>query len=169
MSTWCTAFLDRLSLNRLVWGAPLIFLLHVVEEAPCFVVWINSLVSGYITDQAFIVVNASGFVITLLVSIAVARSKDGLVVLVALAWFSFVMFANAVLHITATAVHGLYSPGVITSIVLYLPFYLWFVSLVARRTAFRTAAIASSVVVGALPMLLHGYFIIFEGRLVFQA
>jgi len=44
---------------RIVLLAPVIFAAHVVEEAPGFVEWTNSLLEDDITQQLFIAVNAA--------------------------------------------------------------------------------------------------------------
>src|SRR5262249_33696424 len=53
------------SLRRLAFSLPVIFLLHVAEEAPRFVAWFNSLVARGITQPLFLTVNTVAFVITL--------------------------------------------------------------------------------------------------------
>jgi len=72
-------------------------------------------------------VNAGGFVVTAALAgvAALSCSRDAIVLM--LAWLSFLMFGNAILHVGATVVLGRYSPGVITSVVLYLPFFFLFV------------------------------------------
>src|SRR5690348_8181078 len=50
---------------RVILLAPAIFLLHVLEEAPRFVDWFNSLVRQGITQGNFLRVNAFCFLVTL--------------------------------------------------------------------------------------------------------
>jgi hypothetical protein len=151
---------------KVIFFAPLIFLLHVVEEFPNFVCWLNALISNNITQDMFIAVNLIGFIITVLLAFFMAGTKDELAVILTLAWLSFMMFANSFIHITATIVHG-YSPGVITSIFLYLPYFVWFVRCVIKSMKFKMTTIVTTVILGSLPMFLHGYWIIFKGRTLF--
>lgn len=84
---------------RLVLLAPIVFALHVVEEAPGFVAWFNSLVPARpITDDLFYTVNAVAFVITVAVAGVLAATREAGAVLGALAWISFLMLANGLFH-----------------------------------------------------------------------
>jgi Protein of unknown function with HXXEE motif len=150
--------------SRLVLLAPLIFLAHVAEEAPGFVSWFNSLVRPGISQQLFSWVNGFGFLITVAVTASLALSRDRSAALLAVAWLGFLMLGNAVLHVTATLALGRYSPGTATAVALYLPYFLWFLWLTVKRYDVGLAAAIGVSVAGALPMLIHGYFIIFEGR-----
>jgi len=149
---------------RAIWLAPVLFLLHVAEEAPGFVAWFNDLVAQGINPQLFAWANVVGFLITLSVAALLATSRDSVAALVAIAWLGFLMLGNSILHITATLVVGRYAPGVITSVLLYLPFFLWFWVRSIDRFGLRIATAVTVAMAGALPMLIHGYFIIFLGR-----
>ena len=152
--------------HRAILLAPVLFIVHVVEEAPGFVVWFNTLVADGITQALFLTVNGFGLVITLAVAAFMARAKTNSAILLALTWLSFVMLANGLLHLTATLVHGLYSPGVVTSVVLW-PYYGSLVWLVLQRTKVSRVGLATAILVGATPMLVHGYLIVFEGSRLF--
>ena len=52
------------SVCRIALLAPLIFAAHVVEEAPGFVEWANSLLEEDITQRLFFAVNTVGFAVT---------------------------------------------------------------------------------------------------------
>lgn len=152
--------------HKIVLIAPLIFVLHVAEEFPNFVDWANSLIITDITQSMFLGVNFAGLVITLLLAIFMAATRDEIAIILVLAWFGFMMFANGLFHLTATIVHG-YSPGAITSVVLYLPYFFWFVWCLAKTKKLRPGVIGATVLVGSVPMFLHGYMIIFEGKTFF--
>ncbi len=152
---------------RIVLLAPVIFVAHVAEEAPGFVAWANSLMEDDITQQLFIAVNTVAFVVTAVLAVIVARScsRDAIVLMLAL--LSFLMFGNAILHVGATVALGRYSPGVVTSVVLYLPFFFLFLRHAQRQFGIGFVSAAAVVAVGAFPMLLHGYLIIFRGSRLF--
>ena len=147
--------------------APIVFGLHVVEEAPRFVAWFNSLVEPDITEGLFLAVNVVGLLITLAVAASLVVSSEKAVGLLGLAWFGLLFFANAILHLTATWVHQRYSPGSITGATLYIPYFVALFQLVRSRlgVSLPTALLASAI--GAAPMLAHGYLIVFRGSRLF--
>ena len=137
------------------------------EETPGFVEWANSLMQEGITERLFFAVNLVAFIVTTALA-AVARlacSRETIVVM--LAWLSFLMFGNAILHITGTVALGRYAPGTITSVLLYLPFFYVFVLRALRQFSIAWVNAAAVVAVAAFPMLLHGYLIIFRGSRLF--
>jgi hypothetical protein len=156
-----------IKIERLILLSPLIFILHVAEEAPGFVVWFNSLVERGISQRLFLTVNISALVITVFIATAVAIAKTKGAVILALSWLSFLMFANALLHIVGTMAHDRYSPGVITAMILYLPYFLWFLYRSIRQYSISTLTASIVIVSGSLPMLIHGYLIVFEGGRLF--
>ena len=147
--------------------APLIFVCHVVEELPGFVEWFNSHVARGITQELFLTVNTGGLIIILIIVVNEWFSRSRISLAIAVAWLSFMMLANGIFHIAATILDRQYVPGVITSVVLYLPYTALFFSLVIRSRRISLAVMAICVLVGSIPMLLHGYLILFRGsRLV---
>jgi hypothetical protein len=85
----------------------------------------------------------------------------------ALAWVGLLFFCNGLFHLLATAVHGVYTPGAVTSAVLYLPFFAVLFSVVGKRLRLPLGAAVLVTVVGAVPMAIHGYLIIFRGSRLF--
>jgi len=77
------------------------------------------------------------------------------------------MVGNAVLHIGAAFMDGAYVPGVVTAVLLYLPFSAWVIARVVRTRRLSAASAATAVAFGALPMLAHGYLIAFRGTRLF--
>jgi len=153
--------------RALALALPVVFILHVVEEAPYFVTWFNSLVTPQISQRLFLEVNAAGFVITLAVALCVSLSREPLIALVGVAWVSFLMLANGLLHVVATVVHARYCPGVITGMFLYLPLSFLFIRAAARETRLPAIVIAAVAFAGATPMIIHGYLIVFRGSRLF--
>jgi len=140
---------------------------HVCEEAPRFVSWFNSLVHPNITQGLFLTVNATAFVITLLIAIGLAASPRPAAGLLALAWVGFLMLANGLFHIVGTIAHARYCPGVVTGTVLYLPMSLLLLRAVIRETGVPPLAAASAALLGGIPMYIHGYLIVFRGSRLF--
>lgn len=161
---------DHSSTRAAAWLAilsPVVFVLHVVEEAPGFVEWFNRLVEPDITPASFLSVNGVAFAVTVIVAIVLWLRRDDGAGGLALAWFGLLFFCNGLFHLLATAVHGLYSPGAWTSALLYLPFFavLFYVVVKRLRLPVRTALLVT--LVGAVPMAMHGYLIIFHGSRLF--
>jgi len=147
--------------------APIIFVCHFLEEAPSFVPWFNAHVARGITPGMFWRVNLTALMITLIVVAVEWSSRSGASQTVVLVWFGFLMFANAVFHIIGAIVDGRYVPGVITAVVLYLPYFSW---LFARGVKHKRLSVKASIVaavIGALPMTVHGYLILFRGSRLF--
>ena len=155
------------SVCRMVLLAPLIFVAHVAEEAPGFVEWANSLMQEDITERLFFAVNLVAFVVTAALAVIAKLSCSSEAIVLMLAWLSFLMFGNAIVHVTGTVALGRYSPGTVTSVVLYLPFFFLFVLRALRQFGIGWVNAAAVVGVAAFPMLLHGYLIIFRGSRLF--
>ena len=144
--------------------APIIFVAHFLEESPRFVPWFNSHVARGITTDLFWTVNLTALVITLLVvSVELLSRSSGSAVLVA-GWFGFLMGANALFHVTGGFVDRSYVPGLITAVLLYVPYYAWLLVRSLKRAG--TASIVAAII-GALPMVIHGYLILFRGSRLF--
>ena len=83
------------------------------------------------------------------------------------AWFSLLMFANALFHVAGALVDRAYMPGLVTALLLYLPFYAWLVVRVIRLHRLQRGTVFAAASIGALPMLVHGYLIVFRGSRLF--
>ena len=155
------------SLRALALAMPVVFVAHVVEEAPNFVAWFNSLVSPGISQQSFLSVNAVALAITIGVAFVLAFSPGRGAVLLAVAWLGFLMLANAIVHIMATLVLERYSPGVVTATLLYLPLFFQLLrSAVCNHHVSWLRAIFVAILAG-IPMYIHGYLIVFRGSRLF--
>lgn len=157
--------------TRLISGvallAPAVFVIHVIEEAPTFVSWFNSLVEPDISEPLFLTVNGVAFLITIALAGALAATRNPAVAVVDLAWLGFLMFANALFHLVATVVHHRYSPGAITAACLYLPYFALLFAIALRRLRVSWSVALVATVLGSLPMAAHGYLIVFRGSRLF--
>jgi len=156
---------DRLS--RAVLFAPLVFVAHFLEESPGFVPWFNAHVARGITADLFWTVNATALVITVLVTAVFWSTETTAAVALVAAWLSFLMLTNAVFHITGAIVDRGYVPGLATAILLYLPYCGWVAWLVVRHRRVAPGLLAAAAVLGAIPMAVHGYRILFLGTRLF--
>jgi hypothetical protein len=155
------------ALRKLVLVAPVLFILHVMEEAPSFVTWFNSLVPRGITQNLFLTVNAAALAITVLVVLLVAASPDSGSGLVLAAWIGFLMLANGIFHLVGTIAHARYCPGVVTGTLLYLPYGALLLRRIVRDLGVHPVAVLGMAVLGAVPMLVHGYLIVFRASRLF--
>jgi hypothetical protein len=147
--------------------APLIFVCHFLEESPTFVSWFNAHVARGITEGLFWRVNLTALVITLIVVAIEWSSRSDASLILVVGWFGFLMFANAIFHIVGALVDRSYMPGLVTAVFLYLPYYLW---LFVRGVKSKRAGVGVLIVaaaIAAIPMLIHGYLIVFRGSRLF--
>lgn len=156
-----------MALRKLVLLAPFLFILHVLEEAPGFVEWFNSLVPRGISQNLFLTVNAVGLAITVVVVLLVAASPDRASGLLLAAWVGFLMLANAVLHLVGTIAHARYCPGVVTGTLLYVPYGALLLQRIVRELGLSPGVVLGTAALGGAPMLLHGYLIVFRASRLF--
>jgi hypothetical protein len=160
-------------LARLLAWAPLVFVAHVAEESAGFresagfVAWVNAHVAPGITPGVFWTVNLAALGITVALVLLARAAPSGPPTAATVAWLSFLMPANAVLHVAGTLRYGAYMPGVVTAVTLYLPYYVGVVRLVRREHRLSPALLLTAAALGAAPMLVHGYRIVFLGSRFF--
>lgn len=153
--------------SRLLLLAPLVFVCHFLEESPGFVQWFNAHVARGITSGLFWRVNLSALAMTLIVVAVEWLARSAFSLMLAIAWLSFLMLANAVFHIAGGLVDKQYVPGLVTALLLYLPYYGWFFIGAVKSRRVKVIVLVVGAVVGSLPMLVHGYLIIFRGSRLF--
>ena len=156
---------DRLSRGLLF--APLVFVAHLLEESPDFVPWFNAHVTPGITAELFWTVNATALLITVLATLGVWATSSAAAVVLVVAWLSFLMLTNAIFHITGAIVDRGYVPGLATAILLYLPYCFWVAAQAVRSRRVTPGLLAAAAVLGAIPMAVHGYRILFLGTRLF--
>jgi len=155
------------ALRKLVLIAPFVFILHGFEEAPGFVVWFNSLVPRGISQNLFFTVNAVALTVTVVIALLVAASPDPASGLVLAAWVGFLMLANGVFHLVGTIAHARYCPGVVTGTLLYLPYGVLLLRKIVRDLELNPGVVLGTAALGGVPMLVHGYLIVFRASRLF--
>ncbi|HEX5760866.1 MAG TPA: HXXEE domain-containing protein [Thermoanaerobaculia bacterium] len=135
---------------------PVSFLLHIAEEwwaGEGFAAWTARAVGTPIGTTRFLVVNSIAWpLFTLLTVLAVRRN--------AFAWFpttfATIVLVNAALHILGTLATATYSPGLVTSLALYLPIGGLAFSAGRRQLAARSFALAvlTGVVIHSVVILI---------------
>jgi hypothetical protein len=158
---------NKNAISRMLFLSPLIFIGHFLEEAPSFVEWFNAHVSRGITSGAFWQVNLSGLVLTIIVIGMEWLAPSFLSLNLVIAWFSFLMLANALLHIVGSFVDGGYVPGLVTAVLFYLPYYFWLMTKILKSGRANVSLLLLAAALGATPMIIHGYRILFLGDRLF--
>jgi uncharacterized membrane protein HdeD (DUF308 family) len=154
-------------LSRAVLIAPIIFVCHFVEESPWFVEWFNSHVARGITSGTFWRVNLTALMITLTVVAIEYLSRSGFSLTLIVGWLGFLMLANAVFHIVAAIVDRTYVPGLVTAILLYVPYYVWLFASAMKSRRSNAAILIAAAGLCSIPMVVHGYLIVFRGDRLF--
>jgi hypothetical protein len=148
----------------LVLLAPLVFALHVYEEYPGFIEWMARRTDVPMTVPEFVVINGVAFLVTLVLAGLSASRGSPTRSLVLLAWLAFLMLANGILHLVATAIDRAYVPGALTSGLLYLPYFAIVFASCRRTGGIALGSALRATLLGTLPMLLQGAAILVSGR-----
>ncbi len=154
-------------MRKLAALAPAIFVVHFLEEGHRFVPWFNAHVARGITPGLFWSVNFTALAITTLLAAVVWAAPSAGTGAVTFAWLSFLFAANALFHVAGAVVDRAYMPGVVTAVALYVPFYVVFARGLVRGARVRASTLAAVGLICAMPMLAHGYLIVFRGSRLF--
>jgi hypothetical protein len=154
-------------ISRALLLAPIIFICHFLEESPGFVDWFNARVARGITPGLFWRVNITALVITVVVVGVEWLSRSTSSLTVVMAWLGFLMFTNALLHVAGALVDKQYVPGLVTAIVLYVPYYSWLFVRTLESERVNASVLLAATVLGSIPMAVHGYLIVFRGSRLF--
>ncbi len=116
--------LRDLTFRQAIWLFPFAFSLHVLEEWRQFTPWAMRYEPDHFTRHDYITIHVAGvitaFLSALLIQVLPYRSLMW-------AFFAFVftpsVLFNALSHAGATAIYGVYGPGLLTALTIYLPLY----------------------------------------------
>jgi hypothetical protein len=146
-----TRLFQALPLQQAVWLFPAAFAVHVLEEAPGFTDWVNRYASEQFTSEDFARNNALGLLLTAGATLAVTRTGNRTVFFV---FYSAVLTQqalwNTVFHAGAAAEFSAYSPGMITSVLLFLPLWWQLTRLALSEGVIGPRRVAVAVLIGAL-------------------
>ena len=155
------------NISRAVLIAPLIFVCHFVEESPWFVEWFNAHVPRGITSGAFWRVNLTALMITVTIVAIEYFSRSGVSLTLLIGWLGFLMGANALFHVLASIVDRGYVPGLVTAVLLYIPYYVWLFASAVKSRRSSVPVLFTAAGLCSIPMLTHGYLIVFQGDRLF--
>jgi uncharacterized protein with HXXEE motif len=144
-------WLGRRKFSEAVWLFPAAFLLHVAEEAPQFTAWVRRYASPQFTTRDFLRNNGLGLLLGIALTAVVSRWPNrGVVGLYFAAILTQDCVFNALFHVGTTALYGAYSPGLITSLVVRPPLYVYLSSLAWRERLLGVPAAALSFTAAGL-------------------
>lgn len=119
-------FLNSIPFDRLLWLVPVFLTIHNIEEAPFMENWYKRLpikIPFSVTTRQFVIavtfITIAGYVLTYLGLEYLANQTGYLLVL---GMQAILLFNAFVPHIATTIRFRMYSPGVITAILIMLPF-----------------------------------------------
>jgi hypothetical protein len=119
-------FLNSLSFDRLLWLVPIFFAIHNLEEAPGMERWSKRLplkVHPTVTTRQFVIavtfLTLAGFLLTYF-ALEFMESPSSYLLILGIQ--AILLFNAFIPHIGTTIRFRMYSPGVITAVVITLPF-----------------------------------------------
>lgn len=111
--------------RRVIWLMPAAYLLHIVEEyLGGFPEWVTRDVHGRFDDTAFALNNLAFMAILVTLVYANFRRQSPARAVLLVAFASANLFWDALFHLGMTPVLDRYSPGLVTSMLLYYPICL---------------------------------------------
>ncbi len=138
-------FAVTLSFYRLIWLLPIAFAAHVSEEFLTGYPAYAAKVTGYPMElPMFLGSNIFFIVIMALLTRWAARTKKPNASFWTVTWAAGNLFWNFIYHGVAMLVHGVYSPGIVTGVLIYLPLSLlvWRAGLAQKQITGPALAIA---------------------------
>jgi hypothetical protein len=143
--------------------APVIFGLHVAEEAPGYVRWFNGIAGPPIPESGFLQAQTTPLMAAAFLGAGAAWLRNRWGALVLLLWSSHFFLANALYHLVASVALVTYSPGLVTGTLLYVPYFTWLAG-ESRRRGVAAWAILFVTFFAGLPALIQTWMVVFEGR-----
>jgi len=136
---------DSALFYRLIWLMPAAFAFHIAEEwLGGFAGWVTHVVGGAMSDQVFIENNAFFMAVMLALTFFAAFARTRWTAVVLIVWSSANLFWDAVFHLFATAWWSVYSPGLVTATLFYLP-----ISYVVGRASLKDGVMTRADFIGA--------------------
>ena len=149
-------FLNGLSYRQAIWLVPVAYAVHILEESQHFAAWASTNFTGGFTTTQFVknnlIIMSILVALTLLVSVYPRRWTA----LLHFFQISAVLFHNALFHMAATAYIGIYSPGLLSAILLYVPVFYHVV-----KRGYREGLLpnGSAIAVFGVAGIAHAWFV----------
>ncbi|PIE90296.1 MAG: hypothetical protein CR997_06820 [Acidobacteria bacterium] len=122
-------YLNTTPLRKLFWLSPFLFALHNVEETLFIEKWskgVGTFIHESVTTQQFGIAVSFLTILVLVLTIVFVNSEKDKIGAYVLTCIVISFLINAIFpHIVATVYFGSYSPGVVTSVFIYIPFSVY--------------------------------------------
>lgn len=113
------------ALRSIIWLIPAAYGLHIIEEfTGNFPGWVDHSVHGTFSYTGFVLNNVAFMTILLIVVRLNWRRSSPARATALVVWVSANLFWDALFHLILTPVLGVYSPGLVTAALLYVPLSL---------------------------------------------
>jgi len=124
------SFLHNLTFSQLLWLIPVLFAIHNLEEAPGMEKWNKRIPSRYsqpvTTCQFSLAVTLLTLLVLVVTILAVNYPANRLFYLLIFEFQAIILLNVFVPHVLTTVRFKMYSPGLVSGIVLSLPFSIYF-------------------------------------------
>lgn len=148
---------DSLTFQQLLWLVPILFAMHNLEEAPGMARWsrqIPARIHPPVTPRQFAIavtlLTGLCFVVTFVVT-ANPQNRLGISILLG---FQTAMALNAFIpHLAATVWFRIYAPGVVTGILVNVPFGVYLIRRAFAENQVELNAFIIAAVIAALTMI----------------
>jgi hypothetical protein len=131
--------------RRLIWLLPVAFALHIAEEyLGGFPAWVTNVVGGSFNNLAFAINNAVFMTLMLTLTAWTSKSGSRRSAFLLIVWASGNIFWDGLFHVLMTAAKDRFSPGLITSSILYMP-----ISLVVGWSCVQSRTLSVAAFIGA--------------------
>jgi hypothetical protein len=140
-----------LPLRRAVWLFPAAFAFHVLEEAPGFTEWVNRYASELYSSDDFVRNNTIGLLLTAGATLVVARTRNRTVFFV---FYSTILTQqalwNTVFHVGSTTAFSAYSPGLVSSVLIFVPLWWYLTRLALSEGLISRRGVMVATLIGGL-------------------
>lgn len=148
-------FFSDMTLKKLVWFAPLVYLAHIIEEATFgFFNFVNKYQGTHATLVDFLIGNGILMIGYILIITLFTFYPNRFTAFISLSLLLAAQFFNAFFHLIATIRYGEYCPGLITGFALYIPFNIYVVWKGYQEEYITKTTAAICFVLGAILMTL---------------
>lgn len=148
---------DLFVFSRIILLAPSAYALHVVEESFGFPQWVSENFSVIFTTARFRRNNVMFIMLSIIITCITYKVPRKILVFMFVSWFAGLYFHNALFHIGTTAYFKSFSPGLITSILIYIPLSCSFFYLASKEKYLNNFQIITGFIMGGIA---HYAFII---------
>jgi len=149
------SFFSSLTFKKVIWIAPVLYLFHIIEEAVFgFYIFMNKYRGGNSTYESFLISNTLIMIVYLILISLFTIYPNRVTAFFNLAGLLAAQFFNAFFHLIMAIEFGAYCPGLITGLVLYIPYNLILVWMAYREEYITKTMGIIAFLIGAILMTL---------------